>query len=374
VYAGAADPSTSALAPAPLDLHEGISDPAEFGCPRWPESLRLLNRTTGELVRGRCRATNLCGYCAKLAAVENAELLAIDAMEHAPAVWIVLTTRTPDVRPASFWRSREQVWKAVRRRWPAAEYAFLVEFTTGYGARSGGLRRPHWNLLVKGVPVDELDELRQVVVAVWCRREDAEPAAQHVGAIAEVGGLMRYLALHFQKESQAPPAGWRGHRFRTSRGYLVRPAAELRAEAKRSLRLKRLIWRGLPAELAELELELLSAHEWELRQVRPETFRPGRREMPAAPGARRAPVDRSSPVGSATSGSPARAHPAARTPGGAADGSLLAGWRLRVSLGGSGGTCPPGAAALDADRARSPAAAHSTGPPARSGSRRHQPL
>jgi hypothetical protein len=255
-----------------LDLHKGISDPVGAnctGCKRWPEHQRLLNHRTGEVVRGRCRATNLCDYCAKLAAVENAELLALDAIEYAPQLWVVLTTRTATADAKRFYRSREQVWKAVRRRWPAAEYAFLVEFTTGYGRLSGGLRRPHWNLLVKGVPVEDASELEAVVRAVWCSREDAEPQAQFVGEVREAGGLMRYLALHFQKESQAPPKGWRGHRFRCSSGYLVRPASVLREEAKRSLRLKRLLWRGLDLETAEFELS--AAPTWSLVHVNPAT-------------------------------------------------------------------------------------------------------
>jgi hypothetical protein len=82
---------------------------------------------------------------------------------------------------------------------------------------------------------------------------------------------MRYLALHFLKESQAPPRGWRGHRFMTSRGYLARSAAELRADARRSLRLKRLLWRGLDLPTAELELSLAASVDWRLRSVNPST-------------------------------------------------------------------------------------------------------
>lgn len=275
VLSASAEASPQAGGEAALDLHEGISTPPLVGCPRWPEHQRLLNLTTGEVVRGRCKATNLCDYCAKLAAVENAELLALDASEYAPTVWIVLTTRSADVDARRFYRSREKLWKAVRRRWPAAEYAYLVEFTTGYGKASGGLRRPHWNLLVKGVPLDELDELGRVVRRVWCAREDATPGAQYVGTVEDAGGLMRYLALHFQKESQAPPKGWRGHRFRTSSGYLVRPASVLREEAKRSLRLKRLLWRGLSVPEAEGTLELASRESWELRYLNPSTVELG---------------------------------------------------------------------------------------------------
>jgi hypothetical protein len=235
--------------------------------------MRLLNETTGELVTGRCRATNLCDYCARLSAVETSELLALDALHgSAPAVWVVLTTRSTDPDPASFYDSRRQLWRAVKRRWPDAEYAGLVEFTTGYGPRSGGARRPHWNLLVKGVPAGDVAALRQLVADVWCGRVDAAPWAQYVGAVTEAGGLLRYVALHFLKESQRPPRGWRGHRFVHSRGYFRGRTPELRVDARRSLRLKRLLWRGLDLEAAELELALAESIGWSLVHVNPSTI------------------------------------------------------------------------------------------------------
>src|SRR3954467_948710 len=88
--------------PAALDLHEGIGARVGQGCPRWPAHFRLES-TLGKLVPGRCRATNLCDYCARLAAVENAEVLAIDAMTNtAPALWTVLTTRTAPTPTGAF--------------------------------------------------------------------------------------------------------------------------------------------------------------------------------------------------------------------------------------------------------------------------------
>ncbi len=228
-------------------------------------------------MRGRCRSTNQCSYCARLAAVENAELLALDALAGvAPGVWAVLTTRTASSEPARFYESRRQVHRALRRRWPLCEYAALVEFTTGYGRLSGGLRRPHWNVLLKGVPADDVGEAGEVITGVWCAREDAERPGQHVGLVGELGGLMRYLALHFQKESQAPPAGWRGHRFLKSRGYLATSTPDARAAARASLRHKRELWRaierGLVGQAAEdaaaAAIALAEATSWELVQAR----------------------------------------------------------------------------------------------------------
>ena len=217
--------------------------------------MRLLS-SQGEIVRGRCGSTNQCEYCAKLGAVENAELLALDALAgSAPAVWCVLTTRTATLDTRRFYKSREVVVRALRRRWPGVEYAALVEYSTGYGPRSGGLRRPHWNLLLKGVGPEDRDAVQEIVTSVWCAREDAELDGQHVGLFGDAGGLMRYLALHFQKESQRPPEGWRGHRFLHSRGYLQGSTAEARAAARESLAFKRELWRAIKSGRVGLDAE-----------------------------------------------------------------------------------------------------------------------
>ena len=71
---------------------------------------------------------------------------------------------------------------------------------------------------------------------------------------------MRYLALHFQKESQAPPPGWKGHRFQTSRGYLWTSTPEARELAREQLRRKREIWRAEARGEAPHDAEL-SAYE-----------------------------------------------------------------------------------------------------------------
>lgn len=271
-----------------LDLHEESSDPRSSGCPRWPAHMRLRS-SAGELVEGRCGATNQCAYCAKLRAVENTEVLQLDAMTSAPpTVLIVLTTRSPSWDARS--ESRRQLWRALKRRWPAVATATLIEFTTGKGPRSGGLRRPHWNLLAKGIPVEDVDQVRDLVERVWCAREDAEPAGQYVGAIATTGGLSRYLAMHFQKQSQQPPTGWKGHRLTTNGSYYGTPIAQLRVLARESLHRKREMWKldrmmtstgellgdvapDVVLELADTAVELARAKSWQLVQVHPTVSR-----------------------------------------------------------------------------------------------------
>jgi len=182
-------------------------------------------------------------------------MLLLDAMEDAPTLYLVLTARALLTRRDTYDHLR-QLRRAVRRRWTDARWAVLVEFQ-----KRGAL---HLNLLTKGVPVYDLEELLVLVRERWCARVDAEPVGQWGGAIADELGVVKYVTLHFMKPGQAPPIGWRGHRYSSTRDYLVRPASVMRAEARRSLRLKRLLHRGVDVQVAELELAYAEQVEWSL--------------------------------------------------------------------------------------------------------------
>jgi len=252
-----------------LDLHEGLCTVGGQKCCR-TGALWLLNGRTGELVKPRCKSPNKCEVCAVLVAVENSEMLALDACEGDPPTLVaILTTRTATLDMAAFYRARGFVLRALRRRWSAAEYACLLEFTTGYGPRSGGKRRPHWNLLLKGIPAEAADQAREVVARTWARNVDAEAGVQYVESIENAQALMRYVAQHFQKESQTPPRGFTGQRFNCSRGYFTgMTRAEARARAQASLRRKRAIWRATrpdtPSESVSHRVSEVSAHDAEL--------------------------------------------------------------------------------------------------------------
>src|SRR4051794_17036754 len=109
-----------------LDLHEGIGDPPRLrGCERWPKNLRL--RSEGTFVKGRCRATNLCDYCARISAVQTSEMLLLDAMEDAPCVYVVPTAR--ELLNRSECRAHlRQLRRSLQKRWPHVRWAVLVEF------------------------------------------------------------------------------------------------------------------------------------------------------------------------------------------------------------------------------------------------------
>lgn len=209
---------------------------------------------------GRCKATNLCPYCARIMAVETVELLMLDALEWAPTLYVVLTARELLDR-ADCRDHLRQLRRSLRKRWPGIEWACLVEFQ-----RRGAL---HLNLLVKGVPVEDLEELRHRICGIWTRRVDAEPQAQFVGEITAAGGLIRYVAAHFLKPGQAPPLGWRGHRSSYTGGYLVASAAVMRRRAREALQLKRELWKAIASGASphDAELQAREAAELQARSV-----------------------------------------------------------------------------------------------------------
>jgi hypothetical protein len=238
---------------------------------------------TGELVMGRCRSTNLCLYCQRLYVVETVEMLTLDALEHAPTLWLVLTAREHLTR-ADCRRHLDKLLRSCRRRWPSIEWFVQVEFQ-----RRGAL---HLNLLVKGVPVEHLEQLHALVCRLWCQRVDALPVGQWSGAVEDASGVVKYLSkmlAHGLKAEQAPPIGWRGHRTSQTRGYLVRPASAMRRQAREALRLKRELWKaieaGATAHDAELQaqesLRLAAASVWVLATDR------GARLSPVCVDARR---------------------------------------------------------------------------------------
>jgi hypothetical protein len=259
---------------AVLDRHRELSHPgAEEGlscsCPS--RSRIYLRADDGELVYSRGGCSNLCDYCARLALTESAEMLSLDALEgDAPAVLMVLTTRTATLEREPFYKAREKLFRALRRRWPELQYTSLLEYTTGYADTSGGERRPHWNYLLKGVSKADIPAIKAIVDERWCSNIDAEPAAQCVRDLYAVGGVIRYLTQHFGKESQRPPPGFHGQRFNCSRGYFgVSTRAQARARARESLALKRELWRARRAGLrgARAEARAQSDYRYSVARV-----------------------------------------------------------------------------------------------------------
>lgn len=186
-------------------------------------------------------------------------MLSLDAVEHAPALWIVLTAREHLAR-ADTYRHLEHILRACRRRWPSVEWFVQVEFQ-----RRGAL---HLNLLVKGVDVADAEALLEVVSGRWCARVDALPVGQHIEAVGSAEAVTRYLQKelsHGLKREQAPPLGWRGHRTSQTRGYFVASAAVMRRRARESLAWKREVWRLRGAGHGPHDVELLARQALEQR-------------------------------------------------------------------------------------------------------------
>jgi len=203
-------------------------------------------------------------------------MVSLDAMLYAPTVYVVLTTRDPFISTLEVQYGLEKLTKAARRRWPDFQYACFVEFTTGLSERSGGLRRLHLNLLVKGVPSEALGALDRVARATWCARTDTTQL--HVGPIYAADGLCKYvtnLALHVAKEGQRPPKSYAGDLVRWTNGYFADGVRSQRAQARSVLREKRALWRALGSGLRGLEAEVVAQADvlsqagetWELHGV-----------------------------------------------------------------------------------------------------------
>lgn len=197
-------------------------------------------------------------------------MVALDALEYPPSLFAVLTTRDPFMPSSDVRLHLRHVARVVRESWPEFQYACFVEFTTGLSVWSGGHRRIHLNLLIKGVPATDAERLRECLLATWGHRTRTHHL--HVGGIYAAEGLVRYLtnlALHVMKEGQKPPADYPGHLIRSSRGYFAGGATTMRAKARRSLRIKRLVHAGMDAETAELETAVRELDEWHLLAFNP---------------------------------------------------------------------------------------------------------
>jgi hypothetical protein len=250
-----------------LDRLKGIAHAPDLGegCKRWDRALLLRweRREISGYVRGRCKATNQCRYCQRLYTAETVEMLILDALEHTPTSWSVLTAREHLSRP-QFNEHLRVIRRALRRSYPEWEYFVAVEFQHRGGPTDG----LHGNLIHKGVPPPRFAGFHAELVRRWCDRVDAEPVGQWGRPARDGVAVMKYVTktlAHGLKAEQAPPIGWKGHRTSQSRGYLVRPAALMRLEARESLQRRSLLAKvereapSLSAADRHAEVEILMA-------------------------------------------------------------------------------------------------------------------
>ena len=192
-------------------------------------------------------------------------MLLIDALVDPPTHGITLSSFDPFTTAATIRLGTADVVRRLRRWYGRqVEYYSSVEFTTGKAKASGGWRRIHQHLVVKGLLGVDVLEVERRVRETW-QKATGEKIVQ-VAELLTPGGAIGYLALHHRKPEQAPPADWNGMVGRPSKGYFNRPVAELRTEAKAQLRAEAIAWReGISVELAGLEVAAESG-EWVLER------------------------------------------------------------------------------------------------------------
>jgi hypothetical protein len=171
--------------------------------------------------------------------------LAADRAAHPPTYAILSTTRNEVDQP-----TLRNGWKDVARRvrrevCPDVQYAWFREWTTGRHDAQG-VRRTHYHSIWTHLDGEQAAAVVEISREVWTRLTNAWSEQAHgYERIWDAGGLARYvagLAGHHLKTGQAPPAGWRGRRYGTSRRFYGTDARELRAEAEALVRDQRIAY------------------------------------------------------------------------------------------------------------------------------------
>ena len=172
-----------------------------------------------------------CSVCGKRHALAALEMVRRTSQRMGnPEVAVTLTSVDPFRELGKAWsRDVEQTIKALRRRFPGLEYLGFMEWTSGQAATSGGHRRPHMHLLVRGLCAEYSAEAEGLTRRVWSGRTGANQVEVAPLRAAEDG--VAYLALHHLKPNQAAPEGWTGRRLRPSRGWWGADPAAMRREA-----------------------------------------------------------------------------------------------------------------------------------------------
>jgi hypothetical protein len=154
---------------------------------------------------------------------------------------MTLTTVDPHHDLERFRRDVEQVFKVVRLVVGGeVQYLGMMEWTTGESRRSGGYRRVHEHLLLRGVDAAAAAEVEARVRRVWERRTGANRV--EVRELRNASGATAYVVAHHHKREQAPPPGVSVRRLRHSRSpaYFADGVTALREEVRRIESAKRL--------------------------------------------------------------------------------------------------------------------------------------
>lgn len=204
---------------ASLDTHP---EKSAGGCPNPRRGVNLWDKSVPRFYPVPCGRTNSCPYCSMVAAIENIRVLNIDAKLDPPTVIMTLTTVDPDFGSEQFRVAEASLWRALRRDYPDLRYYAILEWTTGESPTSGGHRRMHIHVLLKGLPLAPADErqgtlvsaetaaeLKERVSALW-ERYTAGAFIVYCEPIRAPAGAIGYVAGHHFKPEQAPPPQFSG--------------------------------------------------------------------------------------------------------------------------------------------------------------------
>lgn len=248
----------------PDDFGEHEDAPAVVGCERARFWLRFL-MADGRLLPVPCRSPNLCDFCRFMGTLEWSAMVLQDAQgPRPPNFGLTLTTARPDTTPEEFRYAVKEVRALLRRELGSYDELGHIEFTTGKSQRSGGHRRIHQHGLGKlpaDVPAAQVLALEPAISAVMERLLGA-PRVE-VAELRTPAGAAHYLTHHHSKSAQLPPKGWTGRRFRPTRGYFDRPAAE-RHELARAQLLDQRLLRSVTANLRVVDEDVggLDDEQW----------------------------------------------------------------------------------------------------------------
>ena len=192
----------------------------------------MFQTASGTLCPLPCASPNLCSYCARRTAMENAAVVRLDAESgDFPRVGLCLTTVDPKTTPKQFGRDVDHAMRFLGSRLGEMRQLLVVEWTTGRAKTSGGHRRIHAHGLVKDVDPVEAGKVERDLRGWWKKRTGAHRV--ELRELRTAAGATAYLVQHHLKPEQAAPLNLKGvKRFRPGRGYFDRPLSELRQEAR----------------------------------------------------------------------------------------------------------------------------------------------
>jgi hypothetical protein len=157
-----------------------------------------------------------------VAAIENVRVLNIDAKLDPPTVIMTLTTVDPDFGSEQFRVAEASLWRALRRDYPDLRYYAILEWTTGESPTSGGDRRMHIHVLLKGLPLAPADERQGMLVSAETAAELKERVSElwemytggafivYCEPVRAPAAAIGYVAGHHFKPEQAPPPQFSG--------------------------------------------------------------------------------------------------------------------------------------------------------------------